>query len=111
MIGESAFEECEGLVGDIIIPRSVEKIDHNAFYGIKGVSSVTVLNPNCELDVYYGRTIDCDQIYGYENSTAQAYAEICNKQFGMFKCEHTWDNYYTVDQAPTCTEDGSESIS
>lgn len=110
MIGESAFEECEGLVGDIIIPRSVEKIDHNAFYGIKGVSSVTVLNPNCELDVYYGRTIDCDQIYGYENSTAQAYAEICNKQFGMFKCEHTWDNYYTVDQAPTCTEDGSESI-
>ena len=109
-IGCSAFEGCEGFVGDIIIPRSVEKIDGHAFRGIKGISSVTVLNPKCEWNMSYGSTIDCDQICGYEGSTAQAYAEGYNKKFSVFECEHTWDNYYTVDQALTCTEDGSESI-
>ena len=77
-IGESAFYSCSGLTS-VIIPESVTSIGSSAFGYCSGLTSVTIENPDCEiydsedtisnLDNYSGT------IYGYENSTAQAYAE------------------------------------
>ncbi|MCM1132365.1 MAG: leucine-rich repeat protein [Ruminococcus flavefaciens] len=75
----------------VIIPDSVTKIDYIAFSDCQNLTSITILNPECEIygasntisnnyqyssDVYYNGTI-----YGYTNSTAQAYADKYGYKF------------------------------
>ncbi|MGN1481335.1 leucine-rich repeat protein [Porcipelethomonas sp.] len=80
-IGSWAFYNCTGLT-TITIPESVLTIS-DAFSGCSNLKTVTIKNPECEIDdseeafgYYFTGTI-----YGYENSTAQAYAEKYNKNF------------------------------
>lgn len=79
---------------EITIPESVAKIDYCAFTWNLNLKSVTILNPECKIndsssmktfstgtksgstEEYFGGII-----YGYENSTAQAYAEQYGYQF------------------------------
>ncbi len=71
-IGDSAFEDCENLTS-VILPNNVKCIRYRAFSICKSLTSITIKNPTCEIDDYivpYNATI-----YGYPNSTAQAYAE------------------------------------
>ncbi|MDE6673168.1 MAG: leucine-rich repeat protein, partial [Ruminococcus sp.] len=84
-IGIGAFKGCTGLT-EITIPDSVTSIEDWTFSECSELTEITILNPECEiddskgtistgynfsnLDYYFNGTIK-----GYENSTAQAYAE------------------------------------
>ncbi|MDE5768973.1 MAG: leucine-rich repeat domain-containing protein [Oscillospiraceae bacterium] len=64
-----------------IIPDSVTKIGKYAFYNCTFLISITIENPECEIwDSKYAIP-DTAIIYGYNNSTAQAYAEKYNRNF------------------------------
>ena len=90
-IGEYAFAGCNGLTS-VTIPESVTSIGESAFESCENLNSVIILNPKCRIDEYvYGNGLTfCNSsdwdglsiigyysgtIFGYENSTAQAYAE------------------------------------
>lgn len=68
------FRGCTNLI-KIIIPNSVISIGDMAFF--KCSISATILNSECEIGNYN----HFDYIYGYENSTAQTYAEKNNCKF------------------------------
>ncbi|MBD5160180.1 MAG: leucine-rich repeat protein [Ruminococcus sp.] len=87
----SAFQKCSSLTS-IEIPDSVISMQNQAFYRCKSLTSITILNPECYI-YDYNSTISNGYnenkggfyfdgtIYGYENSTAQAYAEKYNRKF------------------------------
>ena len=78
-------------IKEITISKNVESIDEWAFYSCENLESITILNPYCifiepDSDTYDSSSTICNGesnstcyyngiIYGYENSTAQAYAE------------------------------------
>ena len=101
-IGSYAFIGCENL-SNIIIPKNVTNIDLGAFYLCNNLKSIKILNADCSI-ADYSETIDeSATIYGYINSTAQAYAEKYNRAF-VALCEH---NYISgVIKEPTVTEVG-----
>ncbi|MBE6861452.1 MAG: hypothetical protein E7497_00935 [Ruminococcus sp.] len=84
-IGKAAFYYCEALTS-ITIPDSVISIGDSAFWGCSALTSITIKNPNCmiadssnTISDAYGRFTGT--IYGYDNSTAQAYAEKYGYKF------------------------------
>ena len=78
-IGWYTFEGCENLTS-VEIPDSVTNIGYQAFDGCKNLKEITIFNPECE--IYDTKsTISNGTIKGYENSTAQAYAEKYNRKF------------------------------
>lgn len=84
-IGMCAFWLCDSLES-VAIPESVEKIGNRAFLNCNSLSEITILNENCELETY--DALDSlavipqwTIIYGYNNSTAQDYANEYNRTF------------------------------
>ena len=94
-IASFAFRGCP--LESIIIPKSVTIIGKDAFSpAIRvynningenrqpetiGAKSITIENPECNIADSSDTITDIAIIYGYENSTAQAYAEKYNKEF------------------------------
>ncbi len=85
VICNEAFRRCDSLTS-ITIPDSVTNIGGEAFKDCESLRSITIKNPNCTIDDYKwticnrydSKTDECfftGTIYGYEGSTAQAYAE------------------------------------
>ncbi|MGN0613106.1 MAG: leucine-rich repeat protein [Porcipelethomonas sp.] len=87
-IGIGTFEYCNSLER-ITIPDSVMSIGREAFFGCSSLRSITIMNPECEIyddsatissvnnyNNYFNSTI-----YGYNGSTAQAYAEKYRREF------------------------------
>ena len=86
-IGECAFMFCENLK-NIEIPESVKYICENAFNSCTAAESITILNPECEIyDSYLTMYQFTGTIYGYENSTAQEYAEKYEYNFSVIDAE------------------------
>ena len=91
-IGNLAFYCCGRLTNtSVTIPDSVTSIGYMVFSEWYNLTSVTVLNPSCE--IYNNRSdtlgnAKTTTIYGYANSTAQAYAE----KYGY--------TFKTLDQCP-----------
>ena len=85
-IGGDAFSGCAKLES-VIIPDSVTNIGYWAFHNCKKLASIEIRNPECE--IYDGsRTIHSGAtIYGFEGSTAQAYAEKYGRAFELC-CSH-----------------------
>ena len=77
--------------GDVVIPESVTSIGNLAFDKCKSIESITVLNPKCEIydqadTIYNAYDENGNQTYngiikGYDNSTAQVYAEKYKYKF------------------------------
>lgn len=92
-IGNGAFFDCNRLTL-VVIPDSVVSIGHNAFSWCENLTEIMIFNPECEIPDYTdtisnGYNIDYEEyfngtIYGYKNSTAQAYAEKYNIKFIAF---------------------------
>ena len=106
-IGEFAFSRCSSLT-IITIPDGVTSIGYYTFYNCISLESITINNPECEIfdsesTFYTGATI-----YGYEGSTAQAYAEKYGREFVVLECEH--DYIETVITPATCTETGIKTL-
>lgn len=82
-IGERAFSGYRTLES-VTIPETVESIGDGAMHFSKEPLSVTVLNPNMVFGEYsvYSKNAT---IYGYYDSTAQAYAEEYGLNFVGFK--------------------------
>ena len=92
IIGEDAFNGCNSLKS-IIVPNHVKSIEARAFYNCNSLNSITIKNPDCRIcdDTSYPigdgeyaskSTLSATAIiYGYPNSTAQAYAEKYNRTF------------------------------
>ena len=84
IIGRGAFSYDPKLI-NVIVPASVKKIERFGFYLCEHLKSITILNPDCEiydLDATICNTVARHKagitdgaIRGYENSTAQQYAE------------------------------------
>ncbi|MGN0621571.1 MAG: leucine-rich repeat domain-containing protein, partial [Porcipelethomonas sp.] len=79
-IGGFAFESCTSLE-NITISDSVTSIGDCAFDGCLNLESITIENPKCEIYNSSDTISDTATIYGYENSTAQSYAEKYNREF------------------------------
>ncbi|MDE6777514.1 MAG: leucine-rich repeat protein, partial [Oscillospiraceae bacterium] len=71
-IGDFAFGACTSLTS-ITIPDSVTTIGYRAFSYCSALKSITIENPECE--IYDDTICKTTTIYGYDDSTAQAYAE------------------------------------
>ncbi len=90
VISDSAFGWSK--ITSIEIPNSVTKIEAMAFQGCNELKSITILNPNCEIEDHPGTIFnDYDEegtgyiysgvIKGYSGSTAEAYAKKHNRTF------------------------------
>jgi len=84
-IENSAFYECKSLES-IKLPQSVTKIGDYAFKYCKALANITIENPKCE--IYTSSSTICTDndsfdgtICGYDNSTAQAYADYYGYKF------------------------------
>ncbi len=79
-IGDNAFRKCSD-ISTITVPATYKYIGKDAFYYKGLLRSITILNPDIVFD---DNTIEVDHdvtIYGYRNSTAQAYAEKYGLKF------------------------------
>ncbi|MCM1505815.1 MAG: leucine-rich repeat protein [Ruminococcus flavefaciens] len=134
-IGSHAFYECKALTS-LKIPNSVTSIDWYAFYGCHNIKDVYIpesvtsigygaflycsnleyirfKNPNCEINgdiTYKGNVVINGTLYitvsGYENSTAQEYAEKYGYKFhslGAFNTTTTFTTTTTTTTATTTT--------
>lgn len=116
VIGKYAFAWCQGLK-KIDIPETVDTIQEFAFCECPNLSSITIMNPQCDIYDYWssgnGVTI-CNTynsrvekanylgvIRGYDNSTAQKYAD----NFGR-----TFISLGSVIKAGDCNNDGDVTI-
>lgn len=79
-IGENAFRRCYSLTS-VEIPDSVASIGWLAFYECENLTSITISNPECKINDNRDTISDTSNIYGYDNSTAQAYAEKYARNF------------------------------
>ena len=93
-----AFDECDSLT-QIVFPESISKIDSYAVGTLElgAIKHITILNPTCEIfDSEYNFGFH-PVIYGYTDSTAEAYAAEYELEF------HSLGYAETVTTTPTTT--------
>ena len=79
-IGYGAFEYCDSLTS-VTIPDSVTIIGDYAFCDCSSLTSVTILSETVEIYDSANTISNTATIYGYEGSTAEAYATNYNRRF------------------------------
>ena len=108
-IGCNAFDYCDGLT-EITLPESVSLVETKAFWCCYGLKKITVLNPKAELADGFVKNYDgsvIEEIYGYDNSTAQLYA----KEYGIrFVSLGAYDVSKYVTETETVKTVGENSI-
>ncbi len=111
-IGQNAFGGTLSLL-QILVSKNVEKISEDAFF-FSAIEDITIANPQCVI----GREPSEDDpdwtipertcIHGYENSTAQAYAQQNGNPFQVITgeiCQHSYDGNTTAPS--TCIQPGT----
>ncbi|MDE6110984.1 MAG: sigma-70 family RNA polymerase sigma factor, partial [Eubacterium sp.] len=79
-IAAHSFAYCEALT-EIEIPQNVSTIFDDAFRGCSSLEKITILNSDCFIGDTASTISDTAIIYGYANSTAQAYAKKYDRTF------------------------------
>ncbi len=72
-IGAGAFSGCTALIS-IELPESVASVGADAFSGCTSLESISVWHPYCELNCGPSGLPGTVTVYGYDGSTAEAYA-------------------------------------
>jgi hypothetical protein len=110
-IGYSAFYYSRDLT-DLIIPSAVSQIGSDCLRNCKDLKSVTILNPDAQIDGGANTLYGDVTIHGYAGSTAEAYAQKYSKTFAALNphiC--TYDQKVTADKylssAASCTAPAS----
>lgn len=85
-IGDCAFGYCNNLLS-VIIPKNVQVCNTDTFYYCENLNEITFLNPECKINFQYIGQGMCKNgvIKGYENSTAQEYAERYGYKFNTLE--------------------------
>ncbi|MBQ5969746.1 MAG: leucine-rich repeat domain-containing protein [Clostridia bacterium] len=92
-IESRAFSFCSSLTS-VTIPDSVTSIGERAFAWCDSLKTVKILNKQCEFDDFVFDDTPAT-IYGYKNSTTQAYAKEYDLKFVAI-CNHVYaDTIYT----------------
>ena len=92
----------------VTVPESVTSIEGYAFADCPNLKQVVILNPNADIVLHDSRfpdrknvsIVDCSPnavIYGYENSTAQAYAKGCGAEFEVLSSEQDPNRNLKID--------------
>ena len=115
------FVECVRLE-EVVFPESFEVISGNMEYNGWGGSSnglfndcirmkkVTVLNPDCEIDLYSEYVFPKTAVLcGYKGSTLEKYAEEWEYEFMTVDGEHIHSYESRVTKEATCTESGTKT--
>ncbi len=103
-IWDMAFADCDALT-QLTLPKNVNYIGYYAFYDCDSLTDITILNWEAEFDGKVTTYTEDATIHGYENSTAQEFAENYNVNFVVISCE--CDNIVTDKAvAPTCYKTG-----
>ena len=99
-IGEAAFFGCLNLNGTLDLPSSLSVVGEEAFW-LTAFDKAIFRNENC--DIYYSeKTIpETADIYGYNDSTAQEYAELFGRKF---VADHSYEK--SVIKESTCDSEG-----
>ena len=79
LIDDYAFSDSG--VSEIVIPKNVEKIGRSAFDGCDSLSKITFMSFDTEINDSMLTIYGDATVYGYDDSTAEAYAKKYNKQF------------------------------
>ena len=81
-MGFGVFFQCAGLT-EITLPKSMKKVGASVFYECNNLRKITVLNPDCNINSSSSAmgVKEIVTIYGYSNSTAQAFAEKNDYRF------------------------------
>ncbi len=101
----------------ILLPKSVERVKTDALSGMH-IQDITVINPECAIEWAmdedgYGKGAISSRatIHGYENSTAQEYAEKNGNTFVILSdevCQHDYTERVKV--AATCGKKGVKAF-
>ena len=71
-------------IGDVAIPAGVESIGQNAFAGCTGISRIVIFNSDVTLGTNaLGTSEEKKTIFGYKDSTAEAYATAYGYDFEL----------------------------
>lgn len=108
-IVDKAAVNCVNLK-EVVIPESVTVLGDEVFTGEKSaVEKITILNPKLSLPEQLTMVTDTERltIAGYDNSTAQRYAEALNIRFEVIgaQCRHNFGNGKVTKKA-TCKATG-----
>lgn len=104
-IGPFTFSSCTGLT-DLTLPASLETIGDGAFFECSGLERIILLNDSTSIYDNNSTIPDNALICGYEDSSAQTYAENVGRWFVPF-CEgsHTfsdWQDYTETHHIRKC---------
>lgn len=112
-VGESAFSSNYSIT-NVLLPETVAQIKADAFH-TPSLEEITIRNPQCvieNLEEESGSTIWGEtKIRGFENSTAQAYAQKAGNPFESIPegpCQHEYMEQITT--PATCTQKGSKTL-
>ena len=101
-IGESAFANCSSLKS-ISIPGSVTQIGDDAFYRCDSLKKVEIYSRDCKFGTsVFPNTVE---LYGYVDSTTEAYAKSNNLTFVDITHTHTYGPVIVAREA-TCNQTG-----
>ena len=75
----ACFSDCPNLA-EVVLPLSLKSVETGAFNYCDALDSLTFLNPDCEIKDSNSIPKETT-IIGYDNSTAQEYAEKYNRKF------------------------------
>lgn len=75
------------------LPENFIKIEEQALNNV-ALKTVIIRNPKCEIYDQADTIYEAAVIYGYENSTAQKYAQKYNRNFVALECDHTLNYKY-----------------
>ena len=95
-VESSAFEGCTSLI-KIVFPENVWEIGKNALKDCNSLNSITILNPECEIEVE-GNAESIKKIKGYDDSTAEIFANENQIEFeSLGKNPNSGTQYETGD--------------